>query len=632
MNRTVAILAFVAFGLLAVTPDSDAAPRSGTPATIALAQAAVPTPAAPPPGQLQMTQPTPSLDQAIAEGRIAFRNCQACHSLDPGRTLIGPSLAGIFGRHAGSVPNFNYSPSMRQANIVWDDKTLDEYLTAPQKAVPGNRMPFPGLRSAIDRYDVIAYLHSRSGQPAATAGSGPASTAEPKAAAPQPAPPPAQAAQAAQAAPVPALSAMMPELHYTLRSGIADGRMVFIGVGGMIDGQINPTLTAAVGETVQVTLLNGEGAEHDVVFPAQNVRSGRVTGRGSSTTVAFTAGSLGEFQYFCDLPGHREAGMEGRFTVTREPPVPALTQADISHDPANVPPAIGSRPPEMVRVDVEAIEQQARLADGTSFTFWTFNGTVPGPFVRVRVGDTIEVHMKNASNSTMMHSVDFHAATGPGGGSVGLQAAPGEEKVLTFKALVPGLFVYHCATPMVSEHIANGMYGMILVEPEGGLPRVDHEFYVMQGEVYTEGAFGQQGSQEFSVEKLLDERPEYIVFNGAVGALSKLHPLHAKVGESVRIYFGDGGPNMTSSFHVIGEIFENVYQSGSFANPPIHGVQTVTVPPGGTTVVEFKPEVPGQYVLVDHALARMERGLVGLLQVEGPANPELFHPGAAAGK
>lgn len=170
------------------------------------------------------------------------------------------------------------------------------------------------------------------------------------------------------------------------------------------------------------------------------------------------------------------------------------------------------------------------------------------------------------------------------------------------------------------------MYGLIVVEPEGGLPRVDHEFYVMQGEVYTEGAYGQQGSQQFSVEKLLAEHPEYDVFNGSVGAISKLHPLHAKVGETVRIFFGDGGPNLTSSFHVIGEIFDNVYEWGSFANPPIHGVQTVTVPPGGATVVEFKPEVPGQYVLVDHALARIEHGLVGLLQVAGADNPACITP------
>jgi nitrite reductase (NO-forming) len=269
---------------------------------------------------------------------------------------------------------------------------------------------------------------------------------------------------------------------------------------------------------------------------------------------------------------------------------------------------------------------EARLADGTSFTFWTFNRTVPGPFLRVRVGDTVEVHMKNAPDSAMMHSVDFHAANGPGGGAAVLQVAPGEEKALRFKALVPGLYVYHCATPMVAEHIANGMYGMILVEPEGGLPAVDHEFYVMQGEVYTEAAFGMQGSQQFSVEKLLAERPEYVVFNGAVDALTRLHPLHAKVGESVRIYFGDAGPNLTSSFHVIGTILDNVYQWGSLANPPIHGVQTVSVPPGGATIVELKPEVPGQYTLVDHALARMEHGLVGVLRVEGAPNPAVFQP------
>jgi nitrite reductase (NO-forming) len=638
LSRAVSTLASLGLGVLFTalgSPGAIAATGDGPPAPIVLAQAGAPVPATSASGQPQTTQATPDLEKAIAAGRVAYRNCQACHSLDPGRTLIGPSLAGIFGRHSGSIPNFNYSPAMRKADIVWDDKTLDEYLAAPQKVVPGNRMPFPGLRSATDRYDVIAYLHSRNGQPEGTAvgGTAPAATAAAAAPAAAPAAPvPTAPAQAGVTAGGTALSSMLPELHYTLRSGIADGRMVFIGVGGVIDGQINPTLSAAVGESVQITLLNGEGAEHDIVFPTQNARSARVTGRGSSTTMAFTATALGDFLYYCDLPGHREAGMEGRFTVTREPPVPALTQADISHDPANVPPAIGNRAPHLVRVDLEAIEQHARLADGTSFTFWTFGGTVPGPFVRVRVGDTVEVHMKNAANSAMMHSVDFHAATGPGGGSAGLQAAPGEEKVLTFKALVPGLFVYHCATPMVSEHIANGMYGLILVEPEGGLPHVDHEFYVMQGEVYTEGAYGQQGSQQFSVEKLLDERPEYIVFNGSVGALSKLHPLHAKVGESVRIYFGDGGPNFTSSFHVIGEIFENVYQGGSLENPPIHGVQTVSVPPGGSTVVEFKPEVPGQYVLVDHALARMERGLVGLLQVDGQANPATFHEGAAAGK
>jgi nitrite reductase (NO-forming) len=216
------------------------------------------------------------------------------------------------------------------------------------------------------------------------------------------------------------------------------------------------------------------------------------------------------------------------------------------------------------------------------------------------------------------------ATTGPGGGAAALQVDPGGTKWIKFKALQPGLYVYHCATPMVAQHIANGMYGMILIEPEGGLPKVDHEFYVMQGEIYTDAAFGQQGSHAVSVEKLLNERPEYFVFNGSVGALSKLHPLQAKVGDTVRIFFGVGGPNYTSSFHVIGEIFDRVYNLGDLQTAPARGVQTVSVPAGGATVIEFQLEVPGNYILVDHALSRAERGLVGILQVEGEPRPEIF--------
>jgi nitrite reductase (NO-forming) len=214
---------------------------------------------------------------------------------------------------------------------------------------------------------------------------------------------------------------------------------------------------------------------------------------------------------------------------------------------------------------------------------------VPGPFIRVRVGDTVDIHLKNSADSSMVHSVDFHATTGPGGGAASLQVDPRQEKSMTWKALVPGIYVYHCATPMVAEHIANGMYGLILVEPEEGLPKVDREFYVMQGEIYTDQAFGQHGSQEFSVEKLLDEHPEYFVFNGSVGALSKLHPLHANVSENIRIFFGDGGPNFTSSFHVIGEIFDKVYPLGGFLTPPLEGIQTTSVTCPGTTCSSTMP-------------------------------------------
>jgi nitrite reductase (NO-forming) len=394
---------------------------------------------------------------------------------------------------------------------------------------------------------------------------------------------------------------------------------------------VNPVLSAAEGQVVQVTIINGEGAEHDITFPDQNARSPRVTGKGASTTIAFLAGKSGDFLYFCTVPGHQLAGMEGKFVVTPKPPPQTVAYADISRDPADLPGPLAKRPPQTVRIDLVTEEIEGRLAEGTTFGYWTFNGKVPGPFLRVRVGDTLDVHVTNSGESSMIHSVDFHAATGPGGGAAVLQVDPGKEKSMTLKMLVPGLYVYHCATPMVAEHIANGMYGMILVEPDEGLPKVDREFYVMQGEIYTDAPFGQHGSQEFSVEKLLAERPEYFVFNGSVGALSALHPMHAKVGETVRVFFGVGGPNFTSSFHVIGTIFDKVYHLGGVLSEPLRGIQTTSVAPGGATVAEFTLKVPGRYAFVDHALARMERGLVGLLIADGPPAPDIFHGEMAPG-
>jgi nitrite reductase (NO-forming) len=302
----------------------------------------------------------------------------------------------------------------------------------------------------------------------------------------------------------------------------------------------------------------------------------------------------------------------------------AEAPVDIVRLPTDLPPPIGVRGPQKVVVNLETVEVYGKLDDGTSYQYWTFNGKVPGPFLRVRVGDTVEVHLTNAGDSAMMHNVDFHAVIGPGGGARATEAAPGESKSFTFKALSPGLFVYHCATPPVAQHISSGMYGLILVEPEGGLPKVDHEFYVMQGEIYTDQPFGTKGEVTASYDKLINERPEYYVFNGAVGGISTAHPLQAKVGETVRIYFGDGGPNATSSFHVIGEIFDKVYSFASLTAPPLTNVQTITTPPGGASIVEFKLQVPGKYMIVDHALSRMERGLAGILQVDGPANPEIY--------
>lgn len=301
--------------------------------------------------------------------------------------------------------------------------------------------------------------------------------------------------------------------------------------------------------------------------------------------------------------------------------------ADVVRHPADLPAPLPERGPETVRVHLETVEVTGQLADGATYHYWTFNEKVPGPFIRVRVGDTVDVVLENDDGSMMMHNVDFHAVTGPHGGGHATMAAPGETRGFSFKALSPGLYVYHCATPMVAQHIANGMYGMILVEPEGGLTPVDREFYVMQGEIYTEEPFGISGEHYESYDKLMAETPEYYVFNGAANALAGDNALRAETGETVRIFFGVGGPNKTSSFHVIGEIFDTVYPLASLAANPLTDVQTVTVPPGGAMIAELTLEVPGDYVLVDHALSRAERGLTAILSVEGEDNPEIFRDG-----
>jgi nitrite reductase (NO-forming) len=224
-----------------------------------------------------------------------------------------------------------------------------------------------------------------------------------------------------------------------------------------------------------------------------------------------------------------------------------------------------------------------------------------------------------------MHSIDLHAVTGPGGGAAVTQVMPGETGAFEWKALNPGLYVYHCATPHVPMHIASGMYGMVLVEPEKGLPRVDREYYVVQGEFYTRGRTGMPGHQPIDLDKVRDERPEYVVFNGRTGALLDGNALAAKTGETVRLFVGNGGPNLVSSFHVIGEVFDRVYPEASIGGDLRRNVQTTMIPAGGAAIVEFKVDVPGRFLLVDHSISRaMDKGALGALVVTGDARPDLF--------
>jgi nitrite reductase (NO-forming) len=325
----------------------------------------------------------------------------------------------------------------------------------------------------------------------------------------------------------------------------------------------------------------------------------------------------------------------------------AAAPAGLSRLPLpQVAPPVGQREATTVKVEIETIEVTGLMEDGVAYTYWTFGGTVPGPMVRVRQGDTVELTLKNSPQSTVAHNIDLHAVTGPGGGAEATMIQPGEAKTFTFKAMNPGVYVYHCAMPPVMHHIAAGMYGLIVVEPPQGMPRVDREFYVMQGDFYFEGGRGEGGRwmvpQSHShdhadahaigtdLAKLRDERPDYIVFNGSVGALTGENALKARVGETVRIFFGVGGPNVTSSFHVIGEIFDRVAPEGGALEEQsrwLTNVQTTGVPAGGATVVEFKLDVPGTYVLVDHSLSRAGKGGAGHLVVEGAENPDIFKAG-----
>ena len=301
-------------------------------------------------------------------------------------------------------------------------------------------------------------------------------------------------------------------------------------------------------------------------------------------------------------------------------------------DAPNVPAPITRRHATKVIVNLEMSEKKMRLADGVEYTMWTFGGSVPGKFIRVREGDLVELRLSNHSSSTMPHNIDLHAVTGQGGGAEASLTVPGHESVFTFTALNPGLYVYHCATSPVPMHIANGMYGLILVEPKEGMQPVDKEFYVMQSEFYTTGKFGEQGHQSLDMEKGIEERPTYVVFNGSVDALTGDNALETKVGEKIRLFVGNAGPNLASSFHVIGEVFDNVYTEGG--TNVQHNVQTTLVPAGGSTIVEFAAERASKLILVDHSIFRaFNKGTLGMIAVNGKENNKVFAAvkGAAAG-
>lgn len=298
-------------------------------------------------------------------------------------------------------------------------------------------------------------------------------------------------------------------------------------------------------------------------------------------------------------------------------------KAELTFAPS-VPPPITRQEPAIVEVSLTATHKVMPLSSSEDYTFWTFNDHVPGPFIRARVGDWLQVRISNTDPSGMPHNVDFHAVTGPGGGAQVLTVTPGMTNVAWFHLQHAGLFVYHCAVPPMIDHIANGMFGLIMVDPTNGMPKADQEFYVMQSEFYTTNNSNGARLLGFSHERVMEERPSYVIFNGESGSMFFTDALHAKAGERIRIYFGNAGPNLISSFHVIGTVMDDVYREGSLANSPAHGLQTVTVSPGSSAIIDFTPMVPGIYTFLDHDMAHAEKGALGQINVSGAPRPDIY--------
>jgi nitrite reductase (NO-forming) len=316
----------------------------------------------------------------------------------------------------------------------------------------------------------------------------------------------------------------------------------------------------------------------------------------------------------------RTAGLVGAFIMTPYLGINAgvvsaeTIKAQLATAP-NVPPPIRRTQPATVVVNLESNEWVGPLSDDNNYEFWGFNKTVPGPMIRVMVGDTVEIRLKNHKDSKESHNIDFHAITGPGGGASLLNSEPGQESGGKFKMIIPGIFLYHCATasPSIPEHISNGMYGTIVVEPVGGLKPVEKEFQITESEFYTkEGDKGE--TLEFSYENGLDERPSHVVYNGHASSLVK-NPLRAKAGDTVRIFLTNPGPNFVDSFQLLEQPFDRVYFEGSLTTAPAENVKVTKVPTGGAVMAEFKVKA-GTYTFVDPVKNRKDLGALGLLKVD----------------
>ena len=338
---------------------------------------------------------------------------------------------------------------------------------------------------------------------------------------------------------------------------------------------------------------------------------------GLGTATAHAAGATSDAKVAGEAHGTQQKDFLG-----------ATIKADtVAAQPALIPAPIDRNHSMVHHIELVAKEVEAEIEPRVRFSFMTWNGQVPGPMIRVRQGDTVDLTVSSDKTSQQPHNVDFHAVYGTGGGAAGTTVMPGQSRQIRFKCVYPGAFIYHCAVANMDEHISRGMFGMILVEPDEGLPKVDREFYLGQHEVYTRPLAGVTGHLDFNFDSLQREQPAYVLFNGSALGLTpgRLGAMKAKVGETVRVFMVNGGPNLSSSFHPIGNVWSRCWPQGALLNPPLKFVQTQPVPPGSCFVGELELPVPETVKLVDHALSRVVRkGLLAEIEVEGPANPDIF--------
>jgi nitrite reductase (NO-forming) len=389
-------------------------------------------------------------------------------------------------------------------------------------------------------------------------------------------------------------------------------------------------VTVAAPGAYTVRLINDGVLPHDITFD-DGTRIVANPGETVEGTVEIPEGGMG---YICAVPGHEAAGMVGKVLVEGQAPVaapaeghdhggPAVEQAITADPNAPAPEYYDPQAPALLEgtvhdIVLETIEKEMVVAPGYVQKVWTFGGTVPGPVIRVKVGDTVRIHLKNPAGSELPHSVDFHSSMVAHNDEM-TDIMPGEEKVYEWKANYAGVWMYHCGTTPALHHIANGMYGMVIVEPEGGLEPVDHEFAVVQSEWY----LGPQGEvSDLAKAATGAPSPDFLMFNGVANQY-KDNPIQVPTGERVRVFVLDAGPSIDSSFHIVGTIFDTVIKEGvklERGNEGNWGSQAVDLSPAQGAIVEFVLPEDGTYPMVTHAFNFVGRGALGIFQA-GDGDP-----------